>query len=64
MTGTALTEENEFREIYSLDVVEIPTNKPMIRKDYSDVVYKTMNGKYNAIIEQIKKLKDNKEKKK
>ncbi len=55
MTGTALTEENEFREIYSLDVVEIPTNKPMIRKDLSDVVYKTMNGKYNAIIEQIKK---------
>ena len=54
MTGTALTEENEFREIYSLDVVEIPTNKPMIRKDHSDVVYKTMNGKYKAIIEQIK----------
>ena len=54
MTGTALTEENEFREIYALDVVEIPTNKPMIRKDHSDVVYKTMNGKYKAIIEQIK----------
>ena len=54
MTGTALTEENEFREIYSLDVVEVPTNKPMIRKDQSDVVYKTLNGKYNAIIEQIK----------
>ncbi len=54
MTGTALTEENEFREIYNLDVVEIPTNRPMIRKDYNDVVYKTINGKYRAIIEQIK----------
>ena len=54
MTGTALTEDNEFREIYSLDVVEIPTNKPMIRIDHSDVVYKTINGKYNAVIEQIK----------
>ncbi len=53
MTGTALTEENEFREIYNLDVVEIPTNKPMIRKDHPDVVYKNKNGKYNAIIEQI-----------
>ena len=58
MTGTALTEENEFREIYSLDVVEIPTNRPMIRKDQSDVVYKTMNGKYNAIVEQIKKCRE------
>ncbi len=54
MTGTALTEENEFREIYALDVVEVPTNKPMIRKDHSDVVYKTVNGKYNAIVNQIK----------
>ena len=54
MTGTALTEENEFREIYSLDVVEVPTNKPMIRRDHSDVVYKTINGKYNAIVNQIK----------
>ena len=54
MTGTALTEDNEFREIYALDVVEIPTNKPMIRQDHSDVVYKTINGKYNAVIEQIK----------
>ncbi len=54
MTGTALTEENEFREIYSLDVVEVPTNKPMIRKDHSDCVYKTVNGKYNAIVAQIK----------
>ncbi len=54
MTGTALSEENEFREIYNLDVVEVPTNKPMIRKDHPDVVYKTRGGKYNAIIEQIK----------
>ena len=54
MTGTALTEENEFREIYNLDVVEIPTNKPMIRIDHSDSVYKNKNGKYNAIIAQIK----------
>ncbi len=54
MTGTALSEENEFREIYSLDVVEVPTNKPMIRTDHSDVVYKTKNGKDNAIIRQIK----------
>ncbi len=54
MTGTALTEENEFREIYALDVVEIPTNKPMIRKDYNDSVYKNKKAKYNAIIAQIK----------
>ncbi len=55
MTGTALTEQEEFREIYLLDVVEVPTNKPMIRKDHPDAVYKTVNGKYNAVIEQIKK---------
>ena len=54
MTGTALTEENEFREIYQLDVVEVPTNKPMIRRDHDDRVYKNTNGKYNAIIEQIR----------
>ena len=54
MTGTALTEEEEFREIYSLDVVEVPTNKPMIRKDRNDVVYKNEKGKYEAIIAQIK----------
>jgi preprotein translocase subunit SecA len=53
MTGTALTEENEFREIYGLDVVEVPTNKPMIRTDHSDVVYKSAKGKYNAIVRQI-----------
>ena len=54
MTGTALTEESEFREIYSLDVVVIPTNKPMIREDRNDLVYKSEKGKYEAIIEQIK----------
>ena len=54
MTGTALTEENEFREIYGLDVVEVPTNKPMIRKDRNDVVFRTVRGKYNAVVEQIK----------
>ncbi len=53
MTGTALTEESEFREIYNLDVIEIPTNKPMVRVDYPDVVYKTENAKFNAVIEQI-----------
>ena len=54
MTGTALTEQEEFKEIYFLDVVEVPTNKPMIRQDHPDSVYKTVNGKYNAVIEQIK----------
>ncbi len=53
MTGTAMTEEEEFREIYKLDVVEIPTNKPMIRQDMPDVVYKTEKGKFNAVIEDI-----------
>ena len=53
MTGTALTEENEFREIYNLDVVEIPTNKPMLRIDHHDVVYKNKKGKYDAIINQV-----------
>ncbi len=54
MTGTALTEQEEFREIYNLDVVEVPTNMPMIRVDHPDRVYKSINGKYNAVIEQIK----------
>ncbi len=53
MTGTALTEEDEFKHIYKLDVVEIPTNKPIVRVDYPDAVYKTQNGKYNAVIRQI-----------
>lgn len=56
MTGTAMTEEDEFREIYKLDVISIPTNKPMIRKDLADSVYKTENGKYHAIIEQVKEI--------
>ncbi len=54
MTGTAMTEKDEFQEIYKLDVVEIPTNKPMIRKDYSDIIYKNENVKFNAVIEDIK----------
>ena len=54
MTGTALSEEDEFREIYNLDVVEVPTNKPMIRVDHSDVVYTTVAGKDRAVIRQIK----------
>ena len=53
MTGTAMTEESEFREIYRLDVIEIPTNRPVIRIDHPDVVYKTEKGKFNAVIEQI-----------
>lgn len=53
MTGTALTEEDEFREIYKLDVIEIPTNKPVVRKDHPDVIFKTEKGKYEAVIDQI-----------
>ena len=53
MTGTAMTEEDEFNGTYSLDVVEIPTNKPVIRVDHPDVVYKTEAGKYRAIVKQI-----------
>jgi len=54
MTGTAKTEEAEFNAIYNLDIIEVPTNKPMIRQDHPDVVYKNEEGKYRAIIEQIK----------
>ena len=54
MTGTALTEEQEFAAIYRLDVVEIPTNKPVIRQDHHDIVYKTEMGKFRAIIRQVK----------
>ncbi|MCB2359604.1 preprotein translocase subunit SecA [Clostridium estertheticum] len=53
MTGTALTEENEFREIYGLDVLVIPTNKPLARFDNADLVFKTVRGKYKAIIDEI-----------
>jgi preprotein translocase subunit SecA len=55
MTGTALTEENEFREIYGLDVVTIPTNKPIAREDCPDIIYKTEKGKYKAVVEEIAK---------
>ena len=54
MTGTALTEQEEFATIYHLDVVEIPTNKPVIRQDHSDVVFKNAAGKYRAIVQQVK----------
>ena len=53
MTGTAMTEEDEFREIYKLDVIAIPTNKPVIRIDHSDQIYRTESGKFKAIIDQI-----------
>ncbi len=53
MTGTAMTEEAEFKDIYALDVVEIPTNKPIVRQDLPDAVYKTENGKFQAIIKQV-----------
>lgn len=53
MTGTAQTEEQEFQQIYKLDVVAVPTNKPMVRKDYDDAVYKNEAGKYNAIVDQV-----------
>ena len=53
MTGTAMTESDEFREIYGLDVVEIPTNKPVIREDMPDIVYKNERGKFNAVINEI-----------
>ncbi len=55
MTGTAMTEEAEFQEIYKLDVITIPTNKPMIREDSNDVIYKNEKAKFNAIVEEIKK---------
>ncbi len=54
MTGTAMTEEEEFEEIYKLDVIEIPTNKPMLRKDSSDIVYKNEDAKFRAVIRDIK----------
>ncbi|PKK40320.1 Protein export cytoplasm protein SecA ATPase RNA helicase [Clostridiaceae bacterium JG1575] len=53
MTGTALTEENEFRSTYNLDVIVIPTNLPVVRKDHPDVVYKTVEGKYRGLLEEI-----------
>ncbi|MGX4668788.1 preprotein translocase subunit SecA [Cerasibacillus sp. JNUCC 74] len=55
MTGTAKTEEEEFRNIYNMDVIAIPTNKPVIREDKPDLIYKTMEGKFKAVIEEIKR---------
>ena len=55
MTGTAMTEEQEFQDIYKLDVIEIPTNRPMIRRDLNDVVYRTEKGKFRAVVDEIKK---------
>ena len=54
MTGTALTEEKEFRDIYAMDVVEIPTNKPVQRKDLDDAVYMTKKEKFNAVVQSVK----------
>ena len=54
MTGTALTEEKEFRDIYGMDVVEIPTNRPVVREDLQDVVYKTKKEKYHAVVDAVK----------
>ena len=54
MTGTAMTEENEFQEIYNLDVIAIPTNKPVIREDENDVIYKNERAKFNAIVDSVK----------
>ncbi|MEG0371183.1 MAG: preprotein translocase subunit SecA [Clostridium sp.] len=56
MTGTALTEEGEFREIYGLDVIVIPTNMPVLREDYADIIYKTERAKFNAIADDIVEL--------
>ena len=53
MTGTAKTEATEFTEIYGLNIVTVPTNRPVVRKDYPDAIYKTINGKYNAVIQQV-----------
>ena len=58
MTGTAVTEAGEFWEIYKLDVVEIPTNRPIARKDEDDLIYKTKREKYNAVIEEVTKLSE------
>ena len=60
MTGTAVTEAGEFWEIYKLDVTEIPTNRPVVRKDQDDLIYKSKREKYNAIIEEVINLRNNK----
>ena len=53
MTGTALTEEKEFRDIYGMDVIEIPTNRPVTRMDLEDAVYKTKKEKFNAVVDEV-----------
>ncbi|NLC85168.1 MAG: preprotein translocase subunit SecA [Ruminococcaceae bacterium] len=58
MTGTALTEEDEFRTIYSLDVISIPTNQPMVREDRPDAIYKTQNGKYKSLLEIVREIRE------
>ncbi|PZG14077.1 preprotein translocase subunit SecA, partial [Spongiactinospora gelatinilytica] len=56
MTGTAKTEQEEFREIYNMEVITIPTNRPMIRDDRSDLLYPTLQSKFNAVVKEIKQL--------
>ena len=56
MTGTAKTEEDEFQGIYGLDVVQIPTNRPMIREDNNDIIYATEPGKFRAVVEEIRRV--------
>lgn len=58
MTGTALTEEQEFRNIYGMDVIEVPTNEPVIRKDWEDAVYKSKRGKLNAVVQEVIESRD------
>lgn len=58
MTGTALTEEQEFRNIYGMDVIEVPTNEPVIRKDWEDAVYKSRKGKLNAVVREVIESRD------
>ena len=62
MTGTAKTEEEEFRDIYNMYVIQIPTNKPVIREDYPDLVFATGKGKFAAIVRKIKEISDRLEK--
>ena len=61
MTGTALTEEKEFRDIYGMDVVEIPTNRPVQRKDLEDAVYMTKKEKFNAVVAAVKEAYEKKQ---
>ncbi|MEJ2356796.1 MAG: preprotein translocase subunit SecA [Deinococcales bacterium] len=58
MTGTAKTEEKEFQEIYNSDVLVIPTNKPVVRKDYEDVIYRTVEGKFNSVVDEIVEINE------